>query len=134
MNWSPKHDFKLIARSFERTNFHFSKNSLIRMRLIHSFSLHNSTIRLTYPALLTMISMRPNLSIAFAKMAFTSSTFETSSPTTRARFKVSTSYLPLSSAWRGSGLRVVAMTDCPVFRSSCSRAFPSPEEVPVTVQ
>ena len=29
MNWSPKHDFKLIACSIERTNFYFSKNSLI---------------------------------------------------------------------------------------------------------
>ena len=78
--------------------------------------------------------MRPNLSIALAKMAFTSSTFETSSPTTRARFTVSTSYFPLSSAWSASGLREVAMTDCPAFRSSCNRLFPSPEEVPVTVQ
>ena len=29
MNWSPKHDFKLIVCNIERTNFYFSKNSLM---------------------------------------------------------------------------------------------------------
>ena len=29
MDWSPKHDFELFARGFERTNLHFPKNSLI---------------------------------------------------------------------------------------------------------
>ena len=29
MNWSPKQDFNLIARDFERANLHFCKNSLI---------------------------------------------------------------------------------------------------------
>ena len=29
INWSPKHDFKLIACDFERANLHFSKNKLI---------------------------------------------------------------------------------------------------------
>ena len=78
--------------------------------------------------------MRPNLSIDLEKTAFTSSTFETSNPTTRTRFKASTSNVALSSAWTISGLRVVAMTDFPDFRSSCNRAFPTPEDVPVTVQ
>ena len=34
---SPEHDFKLIARGFERTNLHFSKNGLIWLRFIREF-------------------------------------------------------------------------------------------------